>query len=83
MVVRKIPIEGSTGEPGSSRLLCSVEQYCSAIAEDPTMRPFYSDIDVVNVRFKKLRENHPFTDRFSHDSYNSKGQPSPILFFIL
>ena len=78
MVVRKVPLEGSTGEPGSSRLLYNVEQYCSTVAEDPTIRPFYSDIDLVNVRSRKLRENPPFTDRFSHESYNSKGQPSPL-----
>ena len=82
MVVRKVTLEGSTGEPGSSRLLNSVEQYCSTVAEDPTFRPFYSDIDLVNVRSKKLRENPPFTDRFSHDSYNSKGQPTPFLYIL-
>lgn len=73
VIVCKTPAVLPSGETQHSEFLCTAERYCVAIADDPTLRPFYSDINPVNVRSRVLCENPTFTDRFSHDYYNSKG----------
>ena len=73
VIARKTPAVLSSGEIQNSEFICAAERHCVAIADNPTLRPLYSDINPVNVRSRVLRSNPKFTDHFSHDNYNSKG----------
>ena len=73
VIARKTPAVLSSGEIQNSEFICAAERHCVAIADNPTLRPLYSDINPVNVRSRVLRLNPKFIDRFSHDNYNSKG----------
>ena len=73
VIARKTPAVLSSGEIQNSEFICAAERHCVAIADNPTLRPLYSDINPVNVRSRVLRSDPKFTDRFSHDNYNSKG----------
>lgn len=73
VISRKTPAVLSSGEIRNSEFICAAERHCVAIADNPTLRPLYSDINPINVRSRVLRSDPKFTDRFSHDNYNSKG----------
>ena len=63
-----------TGERSMlSSFVDSADVFCRQRAEDPTLRPYYSEVDPVNVR-KSILRSHPLpTDFYKPEDFASNG----------
>ena len=63
-----------TGERSTlTSFLDAADMYCRQTAEDPTLRPYYSEVDPVNVRKTILRSRPLPTDFFRPEDFASNG----------